>query len=139
MLSDGKLLSDTVVVTLTRKNAQSFIPGLLFDCFEGEWCSMPDFGTMQSIKSGRVGHVDLSLSESDINYAIRFYGFKLVVDNDGCHAMEEQSGVIQLSKGMHQIEILFFQAGGGQGLNVLFESTRVERGPIPEVMLFSEI
>jgi hypothetical protein len=38
-----------------------------------------------------------------------------ILSNDGLHGMEGKSRDISLAKGLHPIEIHFFQAGGGDG------------------------
>lgn len=43
---------------------------------------------------------------------------QLVVDNGGLHGMQTKNGTVQLEKGMHRLRVLFFQAGGGYGLEV---------------------
>ena len=63
---------------------------------------------------------------------------KLVVNNDGQHAMVENSGNVMLTSGYHKIEILFFQAGGGMGLQVDIKGPHMEKQVIPTDMLFRE-
>lgn len=46
---------------------------------------------------------------------------KLVVNNDGCHAMQQRQGSIRLSAGEHLIQIVFFEKSGGAGLKVEIE------------------
>jgi hypothetical protein len=41
-----------------------------------------------------------------------------VVDNDGSHAWQERFGNISLTAGRHQIQVQFFEGGGGQKLGV---------------------
>ncbi|NEV95090.1 hypothetical protein G3567_13190, partial [Psychroflexus sp. YR1-1] len=55
-----------------------------------------------------------------------------VVDNDGDHAPRERSGTITLSAGVHSIEVLFYENGGGQVLSVSYESTTI---PITKTLL----
>ena len=38
--------------------------------------------------------------------------------NDGLHGMETKIMNIALEKGLHPVEIQFFQAGGGDGLTI---------------------
>lgn len=41
---------------------------------------------------------------------------KLVIDNDGFHALETKEAEVWLTKGRHPIEMKYFQAGGGKGV-----------------------
>jgi hypothetical protein len=61
----------------------------------------------------------------------------MVVDNDGLHGMEEQSGTITLTAGMHTIEVIMFEAGGGEGLEVEYEGPGINpQQPIPDDVLY---
>jgi len=51
-----------------------------------------------------------------------FIDGKLVVKNDGTHPMTERSGTLELTEGRHAIEVTFFERGGGEGLEVRWES-----------------
>jgi len=98
---------------------------------------------------------------SDVNFALKYAGFikipedglytfytasddgsvllidnKLVVNNDGEHAIVENSGNIMLNSGYHKIELLFFQAGGGMGLDASIQGPHLEKQIIPADILF---
>ena len=60
----------------------------------------------------------------------------LVVDNDGRHGSYEKEGKIALQAGFHKIELLYFQAGGGEALKVFWQGTGIEKGEIPVSVLF---
>ena len=60
---------------------------------------------------------------------------KLVVDNDGLHGEYEKEGEIALKKGLHKIELLYFQAGGGKALNVFIKNSKNEKVEISENVL----
>ena len=60
----------------------------------------------------------------------------VVVDNDGIHGMEEQSGTITLTVGMHTIEVIMFEGGGGEGLEVEYEGPGISQQPIPDDVLY---
>jgi hypothetical protein len=63
---------------------------------------------------------------------------KLVVNNDGQPAMVENSGNVMLNSGYHKIELLFFQAGGGMGLEAAIKGPDMEKQIIPADMLYRE-
>ena len=43
---------------------------------------------------------------------------KVVVDHDGVHGPSSKSGKINLKKGLHHIEVQYFEASGGEELYV---------------------
>jgi hypothetical protein len=57
-----------------------------------------------------------------------------IVDNDGYHGMQEKQGTIILSRGMHTIEVSFFQGGGGAGLTLEWSSAERPKEIIPKEM-----
>jgi hypothetical protein len=61
-----------------------------------------------------------------------------VVDNDGFHGMKEVSGSVVLSRGMHSIDVSFFQGGGGAGLTLEWSGPSTAKQIIPkEFFLFN--
>jgi mono/diheme cytochrome c family protein len=131
-------------------------PGLAFDYYElsGNVDRLPDFSQLTPNASGMVETftLDLPTPKRESNFGVRFRGLisvaetgayrfstrsddgsKLfingvqVVDNDGTHGMENKSGTIQLPAGDHLIEVIFFQAGGGYGLNVFWSGPGIPR------------
>ena len=119
--------------------------------YEGVWGQLPDFKTLKPIKSGTTPDLDLSVKKRNNDYAITFKGFlnvpatkvyklilssndgsKLIISgrtlsNDGLHGLEAKSIDVVLEKGLHPLEIEFFQAGGGDGLKLEWESDRNKR------------
>ena len=65
-------------------------------------------------------------------------GDKTVVDNDGPHGSREKSGQVALEKGLHPIEVKYFESGGGERLDVFVEGPGIEKTKIPASMLFIE-
>ena len=66
-----------------------------------------------------------------------FINGELVVNNDGDHGMVRKRGEIELSKGDHEIEVQFYQAGSGYGLEVEWVTPGANRRgePIPDRLL----
>ena len=62
-----------------------------------------------------------------------------VVDNDGLHSRQSVSGNIHLKKGMHQIEVQFFERGGQESLDVKWKSPYFEWRDIPAFKLFTRL
>ena len=114
--------------------------GLYYEYYEiAGLTALPDFDALTPASTGTISTADLSVREHDDHFALRFSGYlsievagdytfytssddgsqlfidgSLVVDNDGLHEVEEQSGVIGLSSGLHPIVITMFEAGGGE-------------------------
>jgi len=152
-------------VNYTGKTIASVMPditknGIKYELFKGLWQELPDFNELKYIKSGDADKIDLSCTELDQEYAIRFYGYikipvtgvytffvdsddgtKLfiadeeVIVNDGIHGMREVSGELALDEGYHSIELLFFQGRGGQGLKTHIQGPGMKKQIISEIFL----
>lgn len=61
---------------------------------------------------------------------------ELIVDNDGDHGMIERSGKLILPVGKHQIQVQYFNAGGGKGLLVFFKGPGISKRLLPADLLF---
>jgi hexosaminidase len=68
---------------------------------------------------------------SDDGAVLRVAG-EVVVDHDGPHAAEEKRGRIALRAGLHPIEVLYFQAGGGKDLRLSAGLDVAEPAPVPD-------
>lgn len=142
------------------------VPGLKYEYFEHR--NEPDEPVLDGLEPNRTGviHDLLKLPQHrPNNFAFRYTGFvdvpedgvwrfftksddgsrlfidgKLVVKNDGKHPMVEKSGDVQLTEGRHAIEVTFYEFGGGEGLEVRWESREcdVQKGPIPASRLSHE-
>jgi hypothetical protein len=55
-----------------------------------------------------------------------------LIDNDGFHGMNEVSGSAVLSRGMHSIDVSFFQGGGGAGLTLAWSGPSTSKQIIPQ-------
>lgn len=62
---------------------------------------------------------------------------QLVVDNDGPHGDYEKEGEIALQKGLHKIQLLYFQAGGERSLKAFIKSSGTRKEEISKSMLSS--
>ena len=142
-LTEKTLIKESPIASL---KIQSSSPGLKYNYYEGVWGQLPDFKTLKPIKSGITPNLDLGLKKRTNDYAITFKGFlnvpatkvyklilssndgsKLIISgkilsNDGLHGFEAKSIDVVLEKGLHPIELQFFQAGGGDGLKLEWES-----------------
>ena len=136
------------------------VPGVHWDYYEGSWNTLPDFASLTPVSSGNSTDFSLSPRLRDDQFAMRFratlrtpaagsYTFftssddgsklfvdgNLVVNNDGLHALQEQQGTINLTAGVHDIEVQFFEQGGDQILTVGYSGPGLPRQLIPESVL----
>ncbi|HSN83660.1 MAG TPA: PQQ-dependent sugar dehydrogenase, partial [Polyangiales bacterium] len=135
---------DLLAEWIQRIDPVQLEPGLLYEYYEiAELTELPNFDTRTPQSVGTASTPDISLRESDDYFAFRFTGFVqvttageytfftssddgsqlfvdggLVVDNDGLHALSEESGQASLSAGYHSIAITMFEDTGGEILNV---------------------
>ncbi len=136
------------------------VPDLAWECFEGNWSKLPDFDRLNPVAAGTTSKFDLGLAKRKDHVGLRFTGYVevprdgvytfstssddgsrlligsfLVVDNDGVHGTTEVSGSIELKKGKHAITVEWFEAAGGEELQVRYEGPGIGKGPIPAAAL----
>jgi len=68
-----------------------------------------------------------------------YIGEELVVDNDGLHGMNEESGEITLEVGLHAIRIEFFERGGGAGCIVRIAGGGLSKQVVPTSMWWHKV
>jgi alpha-L-arabinofuranosidase len=135
--------------------------GIDYEYYEESFKRLPSFAELTPKSSGHTDNFELPKIVRDENFALKYDGYikipndglytlytisddgsailidgKLVVNNDGQHAMEENSGNVVLNAGFHKIELIFFQGGGGRGLNASIKGPKMEKQIIPKDMLF---
>ncbi len=129
--------------------------------YEGEWEQLPDFSQLDPVREGYVYGIGLHQVHPRENYfGIVFKGKinihepgeytfftesddgsrlyvdgETIVENDGLHGMEEKTGRISLTKGIHDFAVDYFEAGGGNALQVSMEGPGMEKQPIPNELL----
>lgn len=117
--------------------------GLLYEYFEGNFATLPDFNLLKPVKKGKTSQINLKeIPHRDDHFAVRYTGFitlqetgvyqfhltsddgsklyvanRLVVDNDGSHSVRRKTGLIALEKGTHPIKIEYFDDYQGQSLS----------------------
>ncbi len=153
--------TDSVVVGFVPKlkaEAQppTLVPGLRYEYAEGRWDSLPDPRTITPVKTGVASNFEMTERTRDAQFAMRYTGYlevkessviqfaltsddgsrltigdRVVVENDGLHGMVEKRGKVYLEKGLHRIEVFFFQNDGGFGLNLEYQSASILRQKIP--------
>lgn len=122
--------------------------GLRYDLYSGKYHQLPDFSALPVKRSGTVETLDLAtmsrgeeeyfclrirgyfhvqeeglyriLLQSDDGSRMRLHG-KLIIDNDGNHPPKAVGGMVRLGKGLHPIEIEYFQGNGAKSLQLFWE------------------
>ncbi|MDP2956913.1 MAG: family 20 glycosylhydrolase [Longimicrobiales bacterium] len=120
-------------------------PGFLVDLFQGSFRRVADLERrgLESVRREKVEAVVLPLWAPEEGFGLRFRGYlsipedgvytfrvtaddaavvrfagATVLDHDGSHTSPEKEGQAALAQGLHPIEILYFQAGGGRALKL---------------------
>ena len=138
--------------------------GISWEMYKGKFIEIPDLETLNSVSKGTSTYFDLNEIEVPKHeFVLKFdtriqideegdYYFytssndgsklfiddKLVVNNDGLHAVREISGKIYLKKGRHKMKLEYFQEGGTYTLSVYYKSDEISYRPIPRSILFKD-
>ncbi|GGD71992.1 PA14 domain-containing protein [Maribacter cobaltidurans] len=89
-----------------------------------------------------TGYIEIATSGTYTFFTNSDDGSKLfidavqVVDNDGLHGMNEESGTLSLSSGFHWLEIVFFELTGGDNLIVQYQGPSIAKQNIPFSILY---
>jgi alpha-N-arabinofuranosidase len=138
-------------------------PGVTYKYYEGRWSFIPIFDSLKAKRTETTEQFIIPQNNSGENFAIYYSGYikilkdgsytffansddgatvsvdgELVIDNDGQHAPQEESGSIILKAGFHPITVGFFQAGGGKVLDVSIEGPGTQKQIISREMLYHE-
>src|SRR5208283_2492829 len=135
--------------------------GVMYNYYEGRWDRLPAFDSLSPKRSSVIGQFVIPQNNSGEDFAVQYKGYiklpadglytfsltsddgadlsideSLVVDNDGRHAAQEQSGAVVLRAGFHEIHVRFFQASGGKTLDAHIEGPGLTKQVISTEMLF---
>jgi hypothetical protein len=136
--------------------------GLDFKYAEGIWQRVPDFDTLAISKEGHIYNFSLNgIDRRKEQFAVDYIGYiqidqqgdyifylrsndgsilkiddEIVVDNDGAHGVEQKQGKIKLNQGLHPIRVSYFDGGGSQELQVLYQGPGLKKQLIPADKLF---
>lgn len=61
---------------------------------------------------------------------------KLIIDNDGSHSSNWKQGYIGLAKGLHHVQVKYFEDYMGQKLNITYATVKTPEQAIPDRLLF---
>ena len=140
-------------------------PGLHFSYYEkeGPWQQLPDYSTMQPVKSGTVETVTLGMQQREDHWGVVYTGYiriskpgvytfylvsddgsrlyigdQLVVDHDMCHAETEMPGGVALKAGIYPLRLDFFENDQSQALTLLYSGPGVKKQVVPAGILFMQ-
>ncbi|MCP4548147.1 MAG: hypothetical protein GY835_16910 [bacterium] len=139
------------------------LPGLNFTYWEGTWQETADFGELPPVAAGVTPVVSLGMATRHEHFALRFAGYidipadgvyrfslnsddgstlriddELIIDNDGPHGMREKQGAIALARGLHALELNWFDCGGYAGLEFEWGGLESALQPVAEENLFHD-
>jgi hypothetical protein len=147
---------------LPAVNLSNPVNGMNYSYYEASnYSVVPDFTTITPVKTGMVNNFDISVANRSQQYAINYSGYinvpadgqytfylssddgstlyidgQQIVNNDGLHAMIQQSNSIGLQAGFHKISVGFFQCTGDQGLKVSYSGLGISQQQIPSSALY---
>ncbi len=132
---------------------------LKYAYYEGDWNEMPDFAQLTPKATGETSGFDLAFTPRKDGFALRFTGKmqiakageytfhitsddgsllyidgKLVANNDGIHAPTSKSGKAQLAAGTHEVQVDFFEGGGGEEVSVTVEGNGLSTQPLENLL-----
>lgn len=146
-----------------QATAAAVFSGLTYKYYEGQWSVLPDFNALTPAATGKADNVDISIRQQNDNFAFLWEGFinipvagtytfetisddgsklyigeydeaNLVVDNDGLHGSRSRTGTYTFTtSGAYPIAISFFERGGGERMEVYWQSNQgLSRQRIPD-------
>lgn len=92
-----------------------------------DWSTAEDFGLENNFVTQAIANLNVP---ADGTYAFRltsddgsrlYLDNQLVIDHDGLHGAEPKDGSVPLTAGYHALRIEFFEAGGGQVLQLAWQ------------------
>lgn len=130
-------------------------PNVSFAVYHGSWGAIPKWDDLKPVHQSQCGGFDLHVGGRTNDFGIRFraqllikqagkFTFQLgsddgsrliidgktVVDNDGIHPYETQSGAVELTADWHDVQLDFIQGGGEWVLTAEIEGPGVTRQPL---------
>ncbi|MFA7409649.1 MAG: alpha-L-fucosidase [Bacteroidales bacterium] len=151
----------TRVVAEPGRELAGVRPGLLHYLYEGVWDKIPDFNGLTPKIKGASTDFSLARNPADERFALDYHGFiripddgvftfrlisddgsrliineKTFIDHDGLHGATAKEGSVALGKGLHPLRISYFEASGGNMLELLWSRDGNGFTPIPPEVLF---
>ncbi|UOG76652.1 PA14 domain-containing protein [Hymenobacter tibetensis] len=158
---DFKYTGGSTTALRDADNPVNAIPGLAYSYYEGMWDRVPNFGSINAVKTGYVPSFALTPRNRYDHFAFRYTGFvyvpadgmytfsttsddgsvlmigdRMVVNNDGAHGRIEVSGTIGLKAGNHAITVGYFDGTGQDVLDVTYAGPGLVKQIIPATALY---
>ncbi len=133
-----------------------------FELFEGTFSTVAEMNGLVPDTVGATDVFDLDIAAGVNRYGVKYsgklqvdvadtYSFSvasddgaqlfidgaIVIDNDGRHPVIEKQNVVELSAGLHDIKLEYFQSGGGADLQVRWSRSGQADSAIPASALYS--
>ncbi|MEM7306862.1 MAG: PA14 domain-containing protein [Planctomycetota bacterium] len=158
--SEAQALAQYLTLREVRADGPGFdyAPGLIYEYFETD--NPAKLEGVMPVRAEVVENLDELPEHRPDHFSFRFRGFvlvpeggrwtfyttsddgsrlyvddELVVDNWGNHPMRERSGEVNLIAGRHAIEVVMYEQGGGEGLEVAWAGPGLPKGAIPSSAL----
>jgi len=143
------------------ENPANTVNGCNYNYYEGQYTTIPNTDILTPAKAGVINNFLISSRLRNDYFVFKFSGYiqvntdgvytfylnsddgsklyignQLVVNNDGLHALKEQSGTIGLKAGKHAITISYLEYTGSQILNVSYAGPSLNKQLIPDAAIF---
>lgn len=137
------------------------VQGLNYRYYEGSFISVADFQNLDPIKTGQIKVPELNQTHGKSNFGYIFEGLiqipatglyrfytisddgstlwiddEKIVDNDGLHGHKKVEVVTALEQGFHAVKICYFNATGGQLLEIGYSTIHQQAEKIPASWYF---
>lgn len=166
IFTDGGQTSVTATSTFKKVAYREAVeadvkPGITHNYYTGNFMKVADIAKSDPVRAGEVTTLTLPTDAKGDFFAVVFEGFikidkdgvyrlstksddgsvlfigeDLVVDNDGLHSTQEESGAVALRAGLHPIKVAYVEATGAETLEVNISSAYMEKQIVPAGMLF---
>lgn len=161
-LLDSKISSaDAELYTWNQpKRLTGLKPGISYEYLEtGEPLTMDIADRVPAKNSGTAADISLAMKQRPEKFAFRFSGY-ISVNSDGIYTFtldsddgsklhiddklvamkdgpeKQPEGSIALKKGLHKINLTYYDSGGGNHLKVFMSLYGYQKAPLPAAMLF---
>jgi len=147
--------------SISRYELIKELEGVQYKYYEIKLENLPNYMDLTPKRVGVVKKFSLEgIEQSKFNFALVMHGYvkikkagvyqffvssndgskllidhKEIINNDGTHGTIEKPGRVHLDKGMHLIEVRYFQAGGVKSLKVSWDGPGFEKHEMSEYEL----
>ena len=122
-------------------------PGWKMAYYEGQWTALPDFTKLTPKKTMEMDHIGVDGRDQENDFGMVYTGYfkaesdgvyrftlgsddgsslkvgdLLVIDNDGLHSAIPKEGTVWLPKGLHKIDVNYFQQREALSLKLLVQT-----------------